>query len=34
MKVAPSSPGEVYLAFAVVSVVLMMEMAAFTLLGG
>jgi hypothetical protein len=34
MKVEPSSPGEVYLTLAVVSTVLMMEMAAFALLGG
>jgi hypothetical protein len=34
MRIAPSSPGEVYLTFAVVSAVLMMEMAAFALLGG
>jgi hypothetical protein len=34
MKVAPSSPREVYLALAVVSTVLMIEMAAFALLGG
>jgi hypothetical protein len=34
MKVAPSSAGEVYLTFAVVSTVLMIEMAAFALLGG
>jgi hypothetical protein len=33
MKVAPSSPGEVYVIFAVVGIVLMMEMAAFALLG-
>jgi hypothetical protein len=32
-KVAPSSPSEVYLTVAVVSTVLMMEMAAFVLLG-
>jgi len=34
MIVKPSSPGEVYLTLAVVSTVLMMEMAAFALLGG
>jgi hypothetical protein len=34
MKVAPSSPGEVYLTLAFVSTVLMIEMAAFALLGG
>jgi hypothetical protein len=34
MKIAPSSPGEVYLTFAVVGTVLMMEMVAFALLGG
>jgi hypothetical protein len=34
MKIAASSPGEVYLTFAVVSTVLMIEMAAFALLGG
>ena len=34
MKLEPSSPREVYLALAVVSTVLMMEMAAFLLLGG
>jgi hypothetical protein len=33
MKLEPSSPSEVYLALAVVSTVLMMEMAAFALLG-
>jgi hypothetical protein len=33
MKVAESSPGEVYLALAVVGTVLMIEMAAFALLG-
>ncbi len=33
MKVAPSSPAEVYLTFAVVSTVLMIEMAALALLG-
>jgi hypothetical protein len=33
MKVTPSSLGEVYLALAVVGSVLMMEMAAFALLG-
>ena len=33
MKVAPSSLGEVYLIFAAVGTVLMMEMAAFALLG-
>jgi hypothetical protein len=34
MKVAPSSLGEVYLTLTVVSTVLMIEMAAFALLGG
>ena len=34
MKVVPSSPSQVYLTFAVVSTVLMIEMAAFALLGG
>jgi hypothetical protein len=34
MKLEPSSTSEVYLALAVVSTVLMMEMAAFALLGG
>jgi hypothetical protein len=34
MKVVPSSPGEVNFALAVVSTVLMIEMAAFALLGG
>jgi hypothetical protein len=34
MKLEPCSPGEVYLTLAVVSTVLMMEMAAFALLGG
>ena len=34
MKIAPSSLGEVYLTFAVVGTVLMMEMVAFALLGG
>ena len=34
MKVAPSSRGEVYLTLVVVSTVLMIEMAAFALLGG
>ncbi len=33
MKVTPSSPAEVLLTLAVVSTVLMMEMAAFALLG-
>jgi len=34
MKVAPSSVSEVYLTFAVVGTVLMIEMAAFALMGG
>jgi hypothetical protein len=34
MKVAPSSLGEFYLTLTVVSTVLMVEMAAFALLGG
>jgi hypothetical protein len=34
MKVEASSPSEVYLVLAVVSSLLMMEMAAFALLGG
>jgi hypothetical protein len=34
MKVVPSSPSEVYLTLVVVSTVLMIEMAAFALLGG
>ena len=34
MKIEPSSLSEVYLALAVVSTVLMMEMAAFAVLGG
>jgi hypothetical protein len=34
MKVVPSSAGEVYLIVTVVSAVLMLEMAAFALLGG
>jgi hypothetical protein len=34
MRVAPSSAGEVYLALAVVTTVLMMEMAAFAILAG
>jgi hypothetical protein len=34
MKVAPSSPGEVYLTLAVVGAVLMLEMVTFALLGG
>jgi hypothetical protein len=34
MNVKPSSPSEVYFTFAVVSTVLMIEMAAFALLGG
>jgi hypothetical protein len=34
MNVEPSSPGEVYLTLAVVGAVLMLEMAAFALLGG
>jgi hypothetical protein len=34
MKVEPSSPGEVYLTLAVVSTILMMEMAVFALLAG
>jgi hypothetical protein len=34
MNVEPSSPREVYLTIAVVSTVLMIEMAAFALLGG
>jgi hypothetical protein len=34
MKIAPSSLGEVCLTFAVVTTVLMIEMAAFALLGG
>ena len=34
MRVAPSSTGEVYFTLAVVTTVLMMEMAAFAFLGG
>lgn len=34
MRVPPSSSGEVYLALAVVSTVLMIEMAAFAILAG
>jgi hypothetical protein len=34
MKLEPSSPSEVYLALAVVSAVLVLQMAAFALLGG
>jgi len=34
MNIEPSSPGEVYLTLAVVGTVLMIEMAAFALLGG
>ena len=34
MKVKPSSPFEMYLTLAVVSTVLMIEMAAFAFLGG
>jgi len=34
MKLEPSSPSEVYLAVAVVSAVLVLQMAAFLVLGG
>jgi hypothetical protein len=34
MKLKPSSRGEVYLTLAVVSIVLVMQMAVFALLGG